>query len=157
MTTTVQSTVSHRSFRIYTLSGGAEISVVFVDGRNPNHPTSPLDLDRAEFLAAVATELNVLVIPRTDLPKVKRLYGVTYAVGGDESTHSAATAEYARERAIGYLAVAEYLDAHPPIDQAQVAALATLLRDTGARPNGADTIPIARRLVQAGVTVGGAS
>ena len=113
---------------------------------------------RAKFLAAVATELNVLIIPRTDLPEVDE-GDAYYAVSdrGDDIAkpfNKVLTGAQHRRLALEHLALAEYLDAHPPIDQAQVNTLATLLRDTGARPSGADAIPIARRLIATGrVTV----
>ena len=99
-----------------------------------------------------AARADVLVIPRTDLPEVAQARDGTHRIGTEWfSVDESATAwTLARQ----YLAIAEYLDAHPPIDQAQVNTLATLLRDTGARPSGADAIPIARRLIATGrVTV----
>ena len=107
-------------------------------------------VDRAEFLAAVATELDVITIPRTDLPAVKEnAYGVV-ARGIDASKH--AFPPLLRAKAYAFLAMAEHLEKNPPIDEAQVDALATLLKDDAqfglGRP---DADEIARRLVKAGV------
>lgn len=108
---------------------------------------------RADFLAAVAKECDVIVVDRAELPKVERVSrgDRSFSVGDPDgvTTHTAATAKYARERGMGYLAIAEYLDAHPPVDEAQVEALAGMLEreDRGARPFNED---LARRLLATG-------
>lgn len=91
---------------------------------------------RADFLAAVAAECNVIVIDRNDLSKV--------SFGADEdgdprwsagdSTWTFARGQTPRSadlrsRALDSLALAEYLDAHPPVDEADVEALASALKD----------------------------
>ena len=105
---------------------------------------------RAEFLAAIATELDVIVIDRDDLPEVvphPRLPKTFTVGGGEHTTHSAHDAEYARERGIGYLAIAEHFDKHPPLDEAAVDALVEVCMTEGV----ADPHRTARRLVAAGV------
>lgn len=92
-----------------------------------------------------------LVIPRTDLPKaiesedeqgrrVLKARGATldgdgWAAGSD---------------ALGWLAIKEYLDAHPPVDEAQVRALTELIDDTH---QSWDSKRIATYLARHGVTV----
>lgn len=110
---------------------------------------------RADFLAAVAAECDAIVIPRETLPEVIPVRGRSFSVDDPScaTTHSAATAEYARERGIGYLAIAEYLDAHPPVDEAKVEALADLLIETfpGEIVNPRDrVVDRARRLLATG-------
>jgi len=118
------------------------------------------EVDRAEFLAAVATELDVIVIPRTDLPEV-----VLTERGGlvaQTDTEIAAginpasnwTAADARLQALGWLALAEHLENNTPIDEAAVDDLANVIRDTnlGHRLTMGDV----RALVRAGVRVDGA-
>lgn len=101
-----------------------------------------------------------LVIPRTDLPLVT-VHGhgriTADGLGGEVSG-----VETASRNALAWLALAEYLDAHPPIDQAQVNALAAALKDHPmfglGRP---DADLIARDLIATGrvtiTPVGGAS
>ena len=114
------------------------------------------EVDRAEFLAAVATELDVIVIPRTNLPEV-----VLTERGGlvaQTDTEIAAgidpaadwTADDARLQALGWLAIAEHLEHNPPGDEAQVNALARLI---AAETNGTHiaATALARRLIRAGV------
>ena len=59
------------------------------------------------------------------------------------------TAEKARELAVRYLALAEYLRANPPVDRAAVASLIQAFAEAGARIEGATF----EDLVQAGVRV----
>src|SRR5690606_2240131 len=119
------------------------------------------EVDRAEFLAAVATELDVIVIPRTNLPEV-----VLTERGGlvaQTDTEIAAgidpaadwTADDARLQALGWLAIAEHLGPNPPGVEAQAAALARLI---AAETNGTHiaATALARRLIRAGVRMGDA-
>lgn len=109
-----------------------------------------------DLMAAVAAECDVIVIPRTDLPEVKRASrgDRSFSVGDPNgaTTHSAATAEYARERGMGYLAIAEYLDAHPPVDEAQVERIAGLINGVEI-DNHDEARRFARRLYANGVRV----
>lgn len=117
-----------------------------------------------DFLAAVASELNVRIVPadaivieRGELPPT----GLTsdgsevFSGSGGPGTRWMrvdAGADAAMQAALAYLAIHKYLAAHPPIDGAQVAALAGLMRQ--AISGGAkwlDANAIARRLVEAGV------
>jgi hypothetical protein len=62
-----------------------------------------------------------------------------------------------RRWVLAELAVADYMDAHPPVDEAQVKALAEEVRES--RPRGVgdyDDETIARHLIAQGWTKGGA-
>lgn len=138
MSTNIGSTFSDR---VLLIEGGGPTEVSLAIGGEP------IDVDRAEFLAAVAAELDVIVIPRSDLPEVTTddtgqpyLYGTPYY--GTAADH--------RADALYHLALAEHLDAHPPVDEAQVDALA----DLAAQFYGRGPTELARRLVATGrVTV----
>lgn len=110
---------------------------------------------RTAFLAAVATELDVIVILRTDLPKVTEdKYGDGLVVSGDDFgpyTPNLNPAEL-RVAALRQIAIAEHLEQHPPVDQAQVNALATLLDGIDSDlDQGIDDAPAyARRLLATG-------
>lgn len=98
---------------------------------------------------------DAIVIERGDLPEVK-------AVGGSVRAGSltfAADKDPAQVRnwALDYLAAAEHLAAHPPVDEARVEALAAEMADAGANPTSSVTanlelLSIARRLVEQGWT-----
>ena len=79
------------------------------------------DMSRADFIAAVESELDGIFISRADLPRV-RVGIVGEAISSNGWTRSGAAE--ARRDALHLLAIAEYLDTHPPIDEAQVEALA---------------------------------
>jgi len=111
-------------------------------------------VDRAEFLAAVRDELDVIIIDRADLPPVEEQNDVLQA--GHIFLHRKdRPGRDPGEQARAWLALAEHLEHNPPIDEAQVNALARLV---AAETN--DThIPataLARRLIQAGVRMDGA-
>lgn len=115
-------------------------------------------VDRAEFLAAVADELDVIVIPRTDLPAVEAAEhgdGSLYYVGGQLADTFSQTPEKLRHTGRRFLALAEHLEQNPPIDEAQVGALWNLMAQhhDDAR-NQVDEVygrALARCLVAAGV------
>lgn len=107
-------------------------------------------LPRADFLAAIEAELDVIIIEKADLPEV--------ILDADVSGHVAAGPYAGNPRrdgvdhrvwAMAHLALAEHLAAHLPVDEAQVEALADLLEqeDRGARPLNED---LARRLLATG-------
>lgn len=81
----------------------------------------PATMARADFLTAVAAECGVIVIERAELPEVS-LTSNGEAWSRGRRGH---TAKGSRADALAYLALAEYLDAHPPIDEALVDDLAT--------------------------------
>ncbi|WP_152203602.1 hypothetical protein [Georgenia thermotolerans] len=127
MTTTIRGALVPDSYSTTIDGSRADIRVTF---KTPTVPSATTILDRDELLAAVAAELGVIIINRADLPEV--------VINGDEVKASSGpgyvatsvgweTAEKLRGVAYGWLAIAEYLDAHPPVDEAQVDALAELL------------------------------
>src|SRR5690625_675761 len=86
---------------------------------------------RDEILDAVATELDVIVIPRTDLPAVEAAEhgdGSLYYVGGQLADTFSQTPEKLRHTGRRFLALAEHLEQNPPIDEAAVDALTALIR-----------------------------
>lgn len=106
------------------------------------HLSVTANVPRAEFLAAVAVECGVVIIDRTDLPVVKATEfeaKVEVAEGhqGDwKVTPGETPAAAVRKDAVALLALAEYLDANPPVDEAQVEALAALLWEYAQNPSG---------------------
>lgn len=157
MTTKILGTTSFTDATLAEEPGGVRVTIADTTGIR----VASVLLDQAEYLAAIATECDTIIIPRADLPKVDARGGVLVAELGDEERGAAAEArldrdvpnshaEWHRAKANAHLALAEHLDAHPPVDEAEVDALAALIRDTGARPGGADSIPIARRLLATG-------
>ena len=119
---------------------------------------SVADLTRADFLAAVAAECDVLIIDRAELPEVGEDDGRTVRVGGNCYAHR--SKEDLRKMALSALVAVRHMDAHPPVDEAQVEALAKVLLATrveaDCRPADDQYRDIARRLVARGVTVKGA-
>jgi len=142
--------------------------------------TSLINVTRADFLAAVATECNVRIVPATEpladwelelmgrktvpadaiviergeLPEVEERTpgyfntGDVQGFGGDESR------EWYREQARNYLAMSEYVATHPPVDEAQVRAIALTLTNSHTMQGERETsIDYARRLYLAGVRI----
>jgi hypothetical protein len=94
---------------------------------------------RADLLAAVAAECDAIVIPRETLPEVKadgRVEGVSgaptyrFSVAGHKGYGEPGDAERCRAVARAHLALAEYLDARPPIDEAQVENVYDIVQDS---------------------------
>jgi len=123
----------------------------------------------ADFLAAVATECNVRIVPadaivieRGELPEVviddegtyvRMASGVPVYLPSAIGGHTAADV---RVHALARLALAAYLDANPPkppVDEAQVAALAAVI-DASDIADFETNANYARRLYLAGVRVG---
>lgn len=108
------------------------------------------DVDRAEFLRAVETELNVKIINRADLPTVTE--GPDGSLNARGATLTSDGNAYGSD-ALGWHAIAEHLEAHPPVDQAAVDALieSIVRADDNADLTGAQVANLARRLIRAGV------
>jgi len=101
----------------------------------------------ADFLAAVETELGVRIVPadaivieRGDLPVWPKR--PAFILGVEPMSSDAA-----RTQARALLALAEYLDAHPLVDEAQVEAMTTVLHNIAL--DGSDAA-IARALLATG-------
>lgn len=122
---------------------------------------------RDEMLTALSEQLDSIVIPREVLPTVDDsgehlvVHDVPTPGGGPLSPIGArrsANTESIRLHAHALLALAEHLEKHPPVDEAQVDALESILGDfavadehSGAR----DDRQLARLLVARGVRVEG--
>lgn len=101
---------------------------------------------------------DAIVIERDDLPEVTaenapsgrtsclKVSGVLYVI--------TETPEWYEKRARNYLAVAEYLRANQPVDEAQVEAVTAALYEATQGPDDIDVPDVARRLVARGVRVG---
>ena len=147
MTTTIASTMTGHLFKVTARDDTTVSLAAQHDGANT--------FDRDEFLAAVAAELDVIVIPRADLPEVTE-GGAYYAIS-DKGIDIAKpikknlTAAQHRRLAAEHLALAEHLTAHPPVSEAEVATLADLL--IGADMDGEEgptPTTVARRLLATG-------
>lgn len=104
-------------------------------------------VERADFLAAVSSELGVVIIDKADLPEVAG-YNATHDLVGVMALSKSSDPAALRREAFRYLAYAEHLEGHPPVDEAQVSALAALMRDTENLRNDVDKQ--ARRLIATG-------
>ena len=111
----------------------------------------------ADFLAAVQSELHVRLVPddaivigRGELPEVHST-PMAVTVDGNYRTIDREfkdyNADYARETGLRLLALAEYLDAHPPVDEAQVKELSTLIWGL---PISTNAVKLARALIATG-------
>ena len=122
---------------------------------------------RADFLAAVATECNVRIVPadaivieRGELPEVEYV-GTADGLGGRMARFSAGGfTGYADDRTDGHravarahLALAEYIDANPPVDEVMVDTLAAALMSVSPASSSDFTSKAARRLYLAGVRI----
>ena len=76
----------------------------------------------------LAAELGVLTIDKADLPEVEQsgVLDVQFKIDGVEFQDTT-DPKIHREAALRHLALAEYLEAHPPVDEQQVEALAMIL------------------------------
>lgn len=114
-------------------------------------PCVQINVDREALLDAVRSELGVLIIDKADLPEVTITGGGNLTVDGE--IYVAHDADFHRQAARASLALAEYLEAHPPVDEQQVEALAGLIetQKVGVTETAKD---VARRLLSTGkVTV----
>lgn len=134
------------------------VNVGIGPGRIEGMHLAGINVPRADLLAAVSSELGVVIIDKADQPKArlsKLSTGVVEARGFARSLNADST----EVRADGYalLAIADYIDGHvPPVNEAQVKALAEIVRTATDTPAGAyigadlTAEGIARRLVATG-------
>ncbi|MGV8973147.1 MAG: hypothetical protein ACOH10_12570 [Rhodoglobus sp.] len=143
------------------ISSGAGLGNVFVYLPNASVSCKDAGAPRADFLAAVATECNVLVIDQAELPEVTVDSDGNLLAGWRLVCPEGSPAGL-RIDAMQSLALAEYLDAHPPVqivDEAQVAAIgaAILTEDKSLGRHGDTTLSqyddIARSLYRAGIRI----
>jgi len=97
------------------------------------------NVTRADFIAAVEAECDGIFIPRASLPGLRFVAPGHYQIDSGDGWHldPDIDAETAYQGALEHLALAEYLKAHPPVDEAIVKTLADLV---GEQPSEADTI-----------------
>lgn len=108
-------------------------------------------VDRADFLAAVAAECGVIIIDRAELPEVTESGRRDIVrLGESDERFTTGTAAAARGEALACLALAEYLDARPPLDEADVEALARLIAEDDGDSNWHGYVQGARRLLATG-------
>jgi len=160
MSTEIKSIATPRTVTIKEFHG---TGAVVIESNDPIKGLRTINVNRVEFLAAVETELGVrlvaadsMVIEHDDWPEVKKTeYVGVYDVGG--KPHSNFQPEAARKLALRYFALAEYLDAHPPtppVDKADIEALAQVLTDVGMdSEEGPTPHAVARRLLATGKVV----
>lgn len=121
------------STKIRTVEGEGLLKISGAEDYLETHEVAvgPLIYPRADFLKAVAAELDVIVVERSELPEVqprdpKRGYNVGAVRMLDCSDYDAAEC---RATGLRWLALAEYMDANPPVDEAQVERIAKAVRD----------------------------
>lgn len=127
-----------------------KVNVGIGPGRIEGMHLAGINVPRANFLAAVSSELGVVIIDQADMPIVTER-GVPDAVFvGDTPWHRGTGWDVAaiRKSALDRLALADYLERNPPVDEAQVSALAALMRDAENVRN--DVEKQARRLIATG-------
>lgn len=114
-----------------------------------------INVPRADLLAAISSELGVLIIDKADLPAVAG-YNATHDMVGVMALSKGSDPAALRREAFRYLAYAEHLERNPPVDEAQVDALAaTIAKATGTPPYAyiaADLTPtaLARSIIASG-------
>lgn len=101
---------------------------------------------------------DAIVIERGDLPEVVVDGAERQLVhAGHVERHRTTDPADVRANGLMILALAEHLAAHPPVDEAQVSALAEVVAAIGGPPLGGGTTPLAedfaRRLVERGVRI----
>lgn len=130
-----------------------EVHVMIVDSPVGN----ALNVTRTDLLAAISSELGVVIIDKADLPEARpnpRSTGVVGARGFDRALN--ADTDEIRADAYALLAIADYIEAGPPVDEAQVSALAEIVRAATDTPLGAyigadlTSTELARRLIATG-------
>lgn len=137
-----------RRLRIDPSAGALLHTSVYVDVQGEG-----VHVSRADFLTAVAAECDVLVIDKATLPEVDAREWLSAGEAALDPGEARLGSEYPRTRALAYLALAEYIDAHPPVDETQVEALAGLLDAELVYTADRDTRDRARRLYAAGVRI----
>ena len=153
MSTMIKSCMTSRTIEVGVDGEGVKVQIADL-------LTDPIFITRTDFLAAVATECNVrivaadaIVIERGELPEVQAIdRGDRISSGSDTYISSAGWADVYRKRARTNLALAAYLDANPPVDEAQVDFMVAVIREQHAWGSEASQ-DIARRLYLAGARI----
>lgn len=146
MTITIPSRSTNKSVKIVPsiVPGGVAITI-----EDPDHGALITTVVAIPgLLDAVRSELGVLTIDKADLPDVVvDGVGDVYVNGGWYSDD----VEAHRETALRHLAIAAHLEAHPPVDEESVAALANILEGVvGGCADGWDWADVARQTIRSG-------
>lgn len=117
---------THLSLDAYT---SEKVNVGIGPGRIAGMHLEGINVPRADLLAAVSSELGVVIIDKRDLPEVveQRGYGNDHLIA-DAAVVAENDASDLWRKARSFIALALHRDSHPPVDAAQVGALAGLLR-----------------------------
>lgn len=107
------------------------------------------DVPRADFLAAVSSELGVTVIDKATFPPVEACSADADLCGIGTFSKSSDPEALEREGA-RYFAYAAYLRANPPVDETQVGALTSIIDELGPWWAGMTESDLARRLIATG-------
>ena len=121
-----------------------------------SHPAYMRDYEEDPTVTEVqVVPSDAIVIPRDELPKVSRGERMLRLNGTTPVPYT--TADQHRSDARTHLALAEYLREHPPVDEAQVAAVRDALLSADSDDvnyiEGDDAWKLARRMVERGVRV----
>lgn len=116
-------------------------------------------LNRDDFIDYLAKNMNLTIIRNEEFPEVKLKNDWIVSNGAHyETLGSVNGPDEIRREAIEMLAIAEFLETKPPVDEEQVAAIAVALADARLDTDGRNEtwfMEEARRLYLAGVRVGG--
>lgn len=147
MTTTIPSTLTRRNV---SLTHGDDGKVAVRISSQRHEESMVVNVKTSDLLDAVRSELGVLIIDKADLPEVTA-EGSRFRVGDTSWPDALArrTVSAIRRDALENLALAEYLEAHPPVDEQQVEALVTLLGEFDVYRSQNASI-IARTLIRTG-------
>jgi len=157
MTTIVKSVKSpNRTMTIEPSRYSDSTIFIWMDGS-----TVGAHIDAADIIKAVEAECDVRLVPsdaivilRDELPEVTEHVPCGPCVEIPVRGHLKADRATAWAEARASVALALYLDAHPPVDEAQVEALTGLLIDADMdHPDGPVPSLVARRLYLAGVRI----
>ena len=132
------------------VSDAVGITTTADDGTYPTYRI----VSRADLLAAIAAECGVIIVDRAELPEVTE---APYVLAAGPVDHGMTRDDALDHRAwaLGHLALAEYLGAHPPVDEAQVEALDGAVKVADPRMGVYDRTRLVRRLAELGVRVEG--
>jgi hypothetical protein len=145
---TVRSVVSSKRLKIDAADGDMGVSIVGEKGLE-----SFINVDVAEFLSAVAAELDAIVISRADLPRIVAVSqdGLDFTVDFGEGrtvTFSDETPESIDETALGWLAIRDHFREHQPLNI--VSFLAGEIAAARGESAGTSDFQAAWRLVRSG-------
>ena len=134
MTITIKSTILGTPLVLDHTGSDSHMSVRL--GGGPTVSSVQGGFYRADFLAAVETECGVRIVPADAIviehdawPEVMETPGGGMRTADGRQVWCRMSAEDHRAQALRDLAAAEYMDAHPRVDEAQVAALSEILHD----------------------------